>query len=50
MSYVSTHDIIAQVRTALTEDLGGSLTPANDITANLIPAAQQATSRLDPPT
>ena len=46
MSYVSTHDIIAQVRAALTEDLGGSLTPANDITANLIPAAQQATATI----
>ncbi|WP_218354080.1 carboxylating nicotinate-nucleotide diphosphorylase [Alteromonas lipotrueiana] len=46
MSYVSTHDITAQVTNALTEDLGGSLTPANDITANLIAAQQQASATI----
>ncbi|WP_137166165.1 carboxylating nicotinate-nucleotide diphosphorylase [Salinimonas lutimaris] len=39
-------EILAQVRTALTEDLGGELNPANDITANLIPADKDATATI----
>ncbi len=38
--------IHAQVALALTEDLGGELSPANDITANLIPADKQATAHI----
>ncbi|MCU7555549.1 carboxylating nicotinate-nucleotide diphosphorylase [Alteromonas sp. ASW11-19] len=38
--------IHAQVALALTEDLGGELSPTNDITANLIPADKQATAHI----
>lgn len=48
LSMVQPHsdEILAQVRTALTEDLGGELNPANDITANLIPADKDATATI----
>ena len=48
LSIVQPHsdEILAQVRTALTEDLGGELNPANDITANLIPADKDATATI----
>ncbi|AXR07475.1 carboxylating nicotinate-nucleotide diphosphorylase [Salinimonas sediminis] len=42
MSMLPTQDIMEQVRTALMEDLGGTLAPDNDITANLIAANKLA--------
>ncbi|RDV29083.1 carboxylating nicotinate-nucleotide diphosphorylase [Alteromonas aestuariivivens] len=46
MSRPSQSEIEAQVTLALCEDLGGSLSPENDITANLIPAQQNAVATI----